>query len=114
MKKLNLTGMTLEQMEKLFEYIGQPKYRAAQLFNWIYKRRVIRFDDLTNFSKQLRQQLSESATIGLVSLEKHISASDNQTFKFLFKLEDGFHVESVFMIDAKRKTVCLSTQVGCP
>lgn len=114
MKKPNLTGMTLEQMEQLFESIGQPKYRAAQLFNWIYKKRIAKLDDMTNFSKQLRQQLSESATIGLVRLAKQVSASDNQTTKFLFTLEDNLHVESVFMIEAKRKTVCLSTQVGCP
>jgi 23S rRNA (adenine2503-C2)-methyltransferase len=114
MKKLNLIGMTLEQMEQFFESIGQPKYRAAQLFNWIYKRRIAGIDDMTNFSRQLRQQLSESTTIGLVSLEQQVSSSDDQTIKFLFKLEDNFHVESVFMIEAKRKTVCLSNQVGCP
>lgn len=114
MKKLNLTGMSLEQMDQFFESIGQPKYRSAQLFNWIYKRRVAQFDDMTNFSKQLRQQLNDSATIGLVRLQEQIASSDNQTIKFLFKLDDNFHIESVFMIEAKRKTICLSTQVGCP
>jgi 23S rRNA (adenine2503-C2)-methyltransferase len=113
MKKVNVTGMTLEQMESLIESIGQPKYRAAQLFNWIYKRGILSFDEMTNFAKSLRQQLEDWAEIGHVSVEKQVTSTDGQTTKFLFKLNDGLHVESVFMIDRKRRTVCLSSQVGC-
>ncbi len=113
MEKLNLTGMTLEEMESLIESIGQPRYRAAQLFNWIYKKGILSFDQVTNFSKQLRQQLVDLAQIGLVTIEKQIVSSDNQTNKFLYKLADGQCIESVYMIDRKRRTVCLSTQVGC-
>jgi 23S rRNA (adenine2503-C2)-methyltransferase len=113
MKKVNVTGMTLEQMESLIESIGQPKYRAAQLFNWVYKRGILSFDEMTNFAKSLRQQLEDWAEIGHVSVEKQVTSTDGQTTKFLFKLNDGLHVESVFMIDRKRRTVCLSSQVGC-
>lgn len=114
LRKMNLTGMTLEQMEQLFESIGQPGYRAEQLFNWIYKKRVATLDEMTNFSKPLRQHLTDLTTIGCVRLERQISSTDQHTIKLLFELEDNFHIESVFMIEAKRKTVCLSTQVGCP
>jgi len=113
MKKTNVTGMTLEQMESLMESIGQPKYRAAQLFNWIYKRAIRSFDEMTNFARSLRQQFDDMAEIGHVSIEKQVTSTDGQTTKFLFKLNDGRCVESVFMIDRKRRTVCLSSQVGC-
>lgn len=113
MKKTNITGMTLEEMESLIESIGQPKYRAAQLFNWIYKRGMLAFHEMTNFAKPLRQQLADLAEIGHVSVEKQVTSTDGQTTKFLFKLKDGLCVESVFMIDGKRRTVCLSSQVGC-
>ena len=113
MKETNVTGMTLEEMEFLMESIGQPKYRAAQLFNWIYKRGILSFHEMTNFAKPLRQQLADLAEIGNVSVEKQVTATDGQTTKFLFKLIDDLYVESVFMIDGKRRTVCLSSQVGC-
>ncbi|UCE06050.1 MAG: 23S rRNA (adenine(2503)-C(2))-methyltransferase RlmN [bacterium] len=105
--------MTLEQMESLMESIGQPKYRAAQLFNWVYKRGILSFHEMTNFAKSLRQQLAGLAEIEHVSVEKQVTSTDEQTTKFLFKLADDLHVESVFMIDGKRRTVCLSSQVGC-
>jgi len=113
MEKINITGMTLEEMEALLKSIGQPKYRAAQLFNWIYKRAILSFDEMTNFAKLLRQQLDNMADIGHISIEKQLTSTDEQTTKFLFKLNDGLCVESVFMIDGKRRTVCLSSQVGC-
>lgn len=113
MKKINMTGMTLEEMESLMDSIGQPKYRAAQLFNWIYKRGIVSFHEMTNFAKPLRQQLDDLAEIGYVSVEKQVISTDGQTQKFLFNLNDGLCVESVFMIDGKRRTVCLSSQVGC-
>lgn len=113
MKKVNLSGMTLKEMEGFLESIGQPKYRAAQLFNWVYKRNILSFHEMTNFAKSLRHQLNELAKIGYVSVEKQVTSTDGQTNKFLFKLTDGLFVESVFMIDGKRQTVCLSSQVGC-
>lgn len=105
--------MTLERMETLMESIGQPKYRAAQLFNWIYKRNVTAFDQMTNFSKSLRSQLSELAHLGHVKIADQRMAADRSTIKFLFRLPDGHHVESVYMEEGKRRTVCLSSQVGC-
>ena len=113
MEKINITGMTLEEMESLLFSIGQPKYRAAQLFNWIYKKGIVSFHEMTNFSKSLRQQIDQIAEIGHITLETKITSTDKQTSKFLFKLNDGLHVESVYMVDGKRRTVCLSSQIGC-
>ena len=69
-KKLQLIGMNLGQMETFMQSIKEPIYRANQLFNWIYKRRVATFDEMTNFSKALRTQLDNTAEIGRVKLIK--------------------------------------------
>jgi len=113
MTRINITGLTLEEMESLVASIGQPNYRAAQLFNWIYKKRVNSFQQISNFSRSLREQLDRMAAIGHLKPEKQLTSADRQTTKFLLQLNDGFHVESVFMINGKRRTVCLSSQVGC-
>jgi len=105
--------MTLEEMESFLTSIGQPKYRAAQLFNWIYKRNIVSFDEMTNFSKSFRQQIDQIAEIGYLVHDTKMTSNDKQTTKFLFKLREGLYVESVFMVDGKRRTVCLSSQVGC-
>ena len=113
MKKHNLTGMTLEEMEIFIKSIGQPRYRANQLFRWIYKKQITDFSEMTNFTKDLRQQLSENINIGIVQLVTLNNSPNKETQKFLFQLEDGNCIESVFMKVGKRKTICLSSQVGC-
>ena len=113
MQKTNITGMTLEEMEGLLISIGQPKYRAGQLFNWIYKKGIDSFGEMTNFSRPLRQQIDQIAEIGYLTAETKVTATDGQTTKFLFRLSDGLQIESVYMIDGRRRTVCLSSQVGC-
>ncbi|MFZ5517103.1 MAG: 23S rRNA (adenine(2503)-C(2))-methyltransferase RlmN [Candidatus Zhuqueibacterota bacterium] len=113
MEKVNITGMTLEQMETLMTSIGQPAYRAAQLFNWIYKRNVTACDQMTNFSKSLRNALSEQVDIGHIDVADQRIAADKSTIKYLFRLRDGRYVESVYMEEGRRRTVCLSSQVGC-
>ncbi len=113
MKKLNITGLILEEMEELMTSIGQPKYRASQLFTWLYKKRINSLEQVTVFSKELRRQLSNFVTIGQVEIAKRQISSDGETNKFLLRLEDGNFVESVFIVDGKRRTICLSSQVGC-
>ena len=113
MKKTNLTGLTLEEMEQFLISIGQPKYRTSQLFTWLYKKRISSVEQITVFSKQLREQLSNLVTMGDVEIAKRQISSDGETNKFLFRLEDGNFVESVYIVDGKRRTICLSTQVGC-
>lgn len=113
MNKINVVGLTLEEMERLMISIGQPGYRGHQLFNWVYQKGIVSFDEMTNFAKPLRQRLAELAEIGYVSVEHQIHSLDGQTTKFLFRLKDGLHIESVWMIEGKRRTLCLSSQVGC-
>ncbi|MBC8184472.1 23S rRNA (adenine(2503)-C(2))-methyltransferase RlmN [candidate division KSB1 bacterium] len=113
MEKLNITGLTLEEMEQLMASIGQPKYRADQLFTWLYKKRIDSLEQVTVFSKELRRQLSESLNIGHLKIERQQVSSDGDTNKFLFRLKDDHFVESVYIVEGKRRTICLSTQVGC-
>ena len=113
MKKKNLSGLTISQLQELMEELGQPRYRSEQLFNWIYKRRISSFDEMSNFPKSVRSHISEIATIGSLSIKDVRTSSGEDSSKFLFELDDGLCVESVFMQDGKRITACLSSQVGC-
>ena len=106
MEKLNITGLTLEEMEQLMVSIGQPKYRAKQLFTWLYKKRIHNLEQITVFSKTLRQELLQFVNIEHLEIAKQQISSDRETNKFLFRLQDGSFVESVFIVDGKRRTVC--------
>ena len=113
MEKINIIGLTLEEMEQLMVSIGQPKYRAHQLFTWLYKKRTTNLEQITVLSKALRKQLVNSVCLGHLEIAKQQLSSDGETSKFLFRLSDNYFVESVYMVDGKRRTICLSSQVGC-
>ncbi|MEE4311202.1 MAG: 23S rRNA (adenine(2503)-C(2))-methyltransferase RlmN [candidate division KSB1 bacterium] len=113
MKKMNLSGLTITQLEELMTELDQPRYRSEQLFNWIYKSRISSFEEMTNFPKSVRSRLNEIATIGSLSIKDVQTSANEDSSKYLFELADGLCVESVFMQDGKRITVCLSSQVGC-
>ncbi len=121
MDTLNLKGLPLEQLEAFIASIGEPKYRAQQIFSWLYRYRVRSFDEMNNLSVALRTRLQEVAFIEQITIaSKQVSAIDG-TIKFLFELSDGARIETVLIpprataVDAdERFTICLSTQVGCP
>src|SRR5207253_1201680 len=106
----------------LYARIGQvPAYRAKQIYHWLHSKRAQYFSEMTQLPAQLRAQLEEHFTIGALKLVTK-SVSEDGTIKFLFELADGYQIESVLipsemrdaMGEARRKTLCLSTQVGCP
>jgi len=113
MKKINMIGLTLEEMEQWMGSIGQPGYRGQQLFQWVYQKGVRSFAEMTNIAKPFRHQLAELAEIGHVTIEHQVSSLDGQTTKFLVRLSDGLYIETVWMMEANRRTICLSSQVGC-
>jgi 23S rRNA (adenine2503-C2)-methyltransferase len=113
MEKINLKGLTLEELEQFVLSIEEKKFRAAQLFAWIYRRNVLSFDVMTDMSKSLREKLEKIAYIGRLEPGNIQKSTLSETQKFLFQLNDGLFVESVFMAEEKRHTVCLSSQVGC-
>jgi len=91
---------------------GLPAFRARQIIHWIYERYAQSVDDITELSKKLRQELSESAYISNLELLDRQTSQDG-TEKFLFELEDGETIESVLIPDEERLTLCISSQVGC-
>ncbi len=113
-KKINLKGKTLDELQDFFISINEGKYRATQLFQWLYQKRVDSFDEMTNLSKSLRNQLKQIASIDSLELEEIQVSKKSDTKKFLFKCHDGSLIESVLIPEQDRLTLCLSTQVGCP
>lgn len=112
MKKKNIKEFLLSELEEIFIENGLKKFNAVQLYEWLYKKRVRTFDEMTNLSKDLRGYLSEHYVIsGLKLLQKKTSADG--TLKFVFGLNDGNVIETVMIPEPKRRTLCVSTQIGC-
>ena len=105
-----LTEQSLEEITALLQSLGQPNYRAKQVYGWLV--RGVRPEQMTNLPKSLREQLSALPFGGVMIDQKRVSSRDG-TAKYLFALEDGNLVESVLMRYKYGNTVCLSTQVGC-
>ncbi len=111
---------TKDDLLALFESVGQPKYRVDQLLRWLYRRRETRWENMSDLPEGLRQTLAASLPLSLPEVANTAGAKDS-TLKFLFRFSDGSMVESVLIPPSpalygslsKRKTLCLSTQVGC-
>ena len=112
MNKKNLLGLTVEELKKFTAEMGEAPFRGKQLFRWINKG-IKNFDAMTDFSEKLRKKLSECAYISGVSLVDMQIDDEDSTRKFLFGLEDGNAVESVFMKYKYGNSLCISSQVGC-
>jgi len=112
MLKQNIRNLTLPEIETYFLKINQPKYRAKQLFEWLWQKHAHSFDAMTNVGKELRLQLSQDFDL----LPLHTDAtqySADGTIKSRFKTHDGHLVEGVLIPTDERKTACVSSQVGC-
>ena len=112
MEKLDIKSMFLEELETFIKELGQPKFRAAQIFKWLHEG-VTDFDGMTNISKELREQLKEKAYIADVKIVKRLESKIDGTIKYVYELIDGEYIESVLMKYEHGYTVCISTQVGC-
>ena len=108
----DILSMLPEELEKDFEALGEQKFRASQVFQWL-RRGVRDFDGMTNLSKPLRERLKAEYDLYMPKvLNKQISATDG-TIKYLWELRDGNAVETVVMSYKHGNTVCVSSQVGC-
>jgi len=114
LKKINLKGLSLRELENFFQDINEEKFRAKQLFSWLYQHKADSFSKMTNFSASLRDRLAKVASIENLKLISQQSSKKTETKKFLFQCSDGALIESVIISDQDRITLCLSTQVGCP
>lgn len=112
--KIQLKGLTLKELQEYFISIGEKKYRAEQLFNWLYNHIVLNADDIKNFPKELREKINETCELKTLTLTDKQSSIKTSTQKFLFSTKDNKKIESVLIPDKDRNTLCISTQVGCP
>ena len=111
-ERINLLGFSYERLVEFFNSIDQPRFRASQLLKWIHQRGVIDFMLMTDFSLELRNNLSVIAEVKPPSVEEcHVSPEG--TKKYLIKLESGSMIEMVKIPEKKRMTLCISSQAGC-
>ena len=111
-QKTNLLNFDSESMVRFFTSIGEKPYRATQCLKWIHQYGVVDFNMMTNFSKSLREKLSQVAVIKLPEVCYEQVADDN-TQKWLLKLDCGNSIETVYIPEKTRGTLCISSQVGC-
>jgi 23S rRNA (adenine2503-C2)-methyltransferase len=111
--KVLLTDLSWDQVESWVDGLGEPAYRAHQLFDWIYRSLVSGFEGMTNLPLPLRQQLSKLAAIQSLRPLDTVVSANGLTSKSLFELRDGETIEAVLMRYSGRHTVCISSQVGC-
>ncbi len=110
--KTDLKDLTMKELENYLERLGEKKFRAKQIFSWIYKG-AGSFGEMTDLSLELRQKLEENAEIKKLRILKVQHSEKDGTRKYLFGLEDGNSIESVFMKYKFGNTVCISSQAGC-
>lgn len=109
-----LCGLLPDELRDFLKSRGEAPFRAQQLLDWVYQKRAINYEGMTNISKEMRLKLAEELQFPVLKREKVQESNDGETTKFLWKLKDDKFVESVLIRSGERRTVCVSSQVGCP
>lgn len=112
MNKQPLLGMTLGELQDITRNLGMPKFTAKQIAAWIYDKRVDSINEMTNLSLKQREKLNEEYEIGASAPIEAMRSVDG-TIKYLFRTPDNNFIESVYIPDDDRATLCVSSQVGC-
>ena len=107
----SIYNKSLKDLEIYFESIGEKKYKASQLFEWLYQKRVSSFDDMSNIKKEIIEKLKQDFYIDELHIEK--IEKDVDVNKYLFSLSDGNLIEAVLMMHDYGKSLCISSEVGC-
>ena len=108
----HLTGYTRDELAALLKEMGEPRYRADQVFRGLHERRLMSFDAMSDLPKALREKLNTSATASTLTIESKYASIDG-TRRFLMNTSDGNPVEAVFIPSENRDTICFSSQSGC-
>lgn len=109
---INLKDLTIEELQTFFSQLGEKPFRAKQVYQWIY-RGAQSFDEMTDLSKALREKLKELAVLTSLHIVRVQTSQKDGTKKYLFALEDGNTIESVFMQYDYGNSICISSQAGC-
>jgi len=112
MSKMILVGMTLDEITEATKSFDLPRYVAREIALWIYRRGITNFNEMTNISLKTRQIIAENFELGLTPHSKEAVSSDG-TKKYLFPAHTDKYIETAYIPDKNRKTLCISTQVGC-
>jgi 23S rRNA (adenine2503-C2)-methyltransferase len=112
-EKQNIAGFTEQELAEFVTELGEPRYRAKQIFKGIHAHRLRDFSEMTDLPLAFRSMLSERADVATLTVESRY-VSDDGTRRFLMKTADGYPVESVFIPTENRDTICFSSQSGCP
>ncbi len=107
-----LLGKTLSELEQIVTELSFPKFTAKQIANWLYKKNINSFDDMSNLSKKQRQILSENFELGLKA-PSSVQISKDGTKKYLFEISENRFIEAAYIPEKDRATLCVSSQVGC-
>ena len=110
--KTTLMGMSLHELKETAKRLGMPAFTGAQLAKWLYTQHVESIDEMTNISKANREKLSQECQVGAMHYTERLVSKDG-TIKYLFPTASGKHVETVYIPDKDRATLCVSSQVGC-
>lgn len=111
--KKDILSYSLEELETALAEIGEKKFRAKQIYEWLHIQRVSEFDKMSNISLSLRTKLDREFCINSINIVKKLESHIDNTVKYLYELSDGNHVECVMMEYKHGNSLCISTQVGC-
>jgi 23S rRNA (adenine2503-C2)-methyltransferase len=112
--KRELKGLFPEELSLIVQEMGLEGYRTRQLVDWLYNKGITEFDEMTNLSRDMRQKFDKHFKILDLVVVAEMKTESEDTIKFLFELPDRRRIESVLMWEGKRRTLCVSSQVGCP
>ena len=107
----NLLSMTMENLEEYFLSIGEKKFKASQVFEWLYKHREYNIDNYSNIKKEIRDKIKKDFNTDFIKIKKKEEGTEVK--KYLFELLDGNYIEAVLMEHDYGKSVCVSSEVGC-
>ena len=113
MSKKDILSYDLEELSAEMEQLGEKKFRAKQVYEWLHTKRVHDFANMSNISSSLRTKLDEVYCIKSLKIVKKLESAQDNTVKYLYELPDGNHIESVLMEYKHGNSLCISTQVGC-
>ncbi|MFC2096927.1 23S rRNA (adenine(2503)-C(2))-methyltransferase RlmN [Bacteroidota bacterium] len=112
MEKVMLFGRKLDELKEIVKKLGLTSFTSKQISEWLYRKQISSFDEMTNLSKEARSKLNDNFEIGLNEPVK-VEISEDGTKKYLFKTSQEKYIETVFIPDNERGTLCVSSQAGC-
>ena len=113
MEKTDILSLSKEELEEKILAMGEKKFRAGQIYDWLHINKVEEFSKMTNLSAQLREKLDDIFWINSLKIQKRLVSDIDNTVKYLYELPDGNYVETVCMQYHHGTSLCISTQVGC-